>query len=90
MKAPTPQQSTKPPTKKHRKRSSSRKSKKDEKSAGIEPTDKTIQGGTYPLSRPLFFYTKTGPSADIKAFIDWVLSPEGQGIVTKVGYFPIK
>ncbi len=66
------------------------KIKKDDKSAAVEPTDKTIQGGTYPLSRPLFFYTKTGPSADIKAFIDWVLSPEGQGIVTKVGYFPIK
>jgi phosphate transport system substrate-binding protein len=66
------------------------KIKKDDKSAGVEPNDKTIQGGTYPLSRPLFFYTKTGPSADIKAFIDWVLSPEGQGIVTKVGYFPIK
>ena len=30
------------------------------------------------------------PSADIKAFTDWVLSPEGQAIVTKVGYFPIK
>jgi phosphate transport system substrate-binding protein len=66
------------------------KIKKDDKSVAIEPDDKTIKSGTYPLSRPLFFYTKTGPSADIKAFVDWVLSAEGQGIVTKVGYFPIK
>jgi phosphate transport system substrate-binding protein len=66
------------------------KIKKDDKSAAIEPDDKTIKSGTYPLSRPLFFYTRANPSADIKAFVDWVLSPEGQGIVTKVGYFPIK
>jgi len=66
------------------------KVKKDDQSPAIEPDDKTIKNGTYPLSRPLFFYTRANPSAEIKAFIDWVLSPEGQGIVTKVGYFPIK
>ena len=66
------------------------KIKKDDKSAAIAPEDKTIKDGTYPLSRPLFFYTRANPSADIKGFVDWVLSAEGQGIVTKVGYFPIK
>jgi phosphate transport system substrate-binding protein len=66
------------------------KIKKDDKSPGIAPDEKTIKNGTYPLSRPLFFYTRTASSAEIKAFIDWVLSAEGQGIVTKVGYFPIK
>jgi phosphate transport system substrate-binding protein len=66
------------------------KIKKDDKAAGILPDDKTIKDGTYPLSRPLFFYTRAKPSADIKAFVDWVLGAEGQGIVTKVGYFPIK
>jgi phosphate transport system substrate-binding protein len=66
------------------------KVKKDAASKGIEPDDATIKNGTYPLSRPLFFYTRAKPSADMKAFTDWVLSAEGQGIVTKVGYFPIK
>jgi phosphate transport system substrate-binding protein len=66
------------------------KIKKEDKSAGIAPSDATIKDGSYPLSRPLFFYTRTKPSADIKAFTDWVLSKEGQEIVTKVGYFPIK
>ena len=46
--------------------------------------------GTYPLARPLFFYLRAKPAGDIKAFIDWVLSPEGQGIVEKVGYYPVK
>ena len=66
------------------------KVKKDAGSVAIAPEDKTIKDGTYPLSRPLFFYVRSKPSAEIKAFTDWVLAPEGQGIVTKVGYFPIK
>ena len=66
------------------------KIKKDASAPGISPSDATIKDGTYPLSRPLFFYTRTKPSADIKAFTDWVLSKDGQAIVSKVGYFPIK
>jgi phosphate transport system substrate-binding protein len=66
------------------------KIKKDDKAAAIAPEDKTIKDGTYPLSRPLFFYVRAKPSTDIKAFTDWVLTPEGQAIATKVGYFPIK
>jgi phosphate transport system substrate-binding protein len=49
-----------------------------------------VQNGSYPLSRPLFFYLRNKATGDIKSFIDWVLSAEGQEIVTKVGYFPIK
>jgi phosphate transport system substrate-binding protein len=66
------------------------KIKKEPTSAGVVPTDATIKDGTYPLSRPLFFYLRPKASAEIKAFTDWVLSAEGQGIVFKVGYFPIK
>jgi phosphate transport system substrate-binding protein len=56
----------------------------------VAPTDATIKDGSYPLSRPLFFYVRAKPAPDIKAFTDWVLSPEGQAIVVKVGYFPLK
>lgn len=66
------------------------KVKKDAASAAVAPSDATIKNGTYPLSRPLFFYTRAKPPADIKTFTDWVLSPEGQAIVVKVGYFPIR
>jgi phosphate transport system substrate-binding protein len=64
--------------------------KKDAGSPAVEPNLASVQDGSYPLSRPLFFYLRNKATGDIKAFIDWVLSPEGQGIVTKVGYFPIK
>jgi phosphate transport system substrate-binding protein len=66
------------------------KIKKDDKSTAIEANEKTIKDGTYPLSRPLFFYIRQKSAQDVKAFTDWVLTPEGQAIVTKVGYFPIK
>jgi phosphate transport system substrate-binding protein len=66
------------------------KVKKDPASAAINPEKKTVLDGTYPLARPLFFYLRAKPSGDIKSFIDWVLSAEGQGIVEKVGYYPVK
>jgi len=56
----------------------------------VAPTDVTIKDGSYPLSRPLFFYTRAKGTPEIKKFTDWVLSPEGQAIVVKVGYFPLK
>ena len=64
--------------------------KKDGSSAAITPDLAHVQDGSYPLSRPLFFYTRNQPAGEIKTFIDWVLSKEGQDIVTKVGYFPVK
>ena len=66
------------------------KVKKDPASAAINPEKKTVLDGTYPLARPLFFYLRAKPAGEIKSFIDWVLSPDGQGIVEKVGYYPVK
>jgi phosphate transport system substrate-binding protein len=64
--------------------------KKDDKSPGVTPDLAHVQDGSYPLSRPLFFYLRNQPAGEIKSFVDWVLSKTGQGIVSKVGYFPIK
>jgi phosphate transport system substrate-binding protein len=64
--------------------------KKDDSSPAVTPDLAHVQDGSYPLSRPLFFYLRDKPAGDIKAFIDWVLSKEGQDVVTKVGYFPVK
>ena len=54
------------------------------------PNSENIISGAYPLSRPLYFYTNGEPSGLTKEFIDYVLSEKGQGIVSEVGYFPIK
>lgn len=56
---------------------------------GIDPTKENIGNGKYPISRSLYLYLRNRPSGAIKQFIDWVLSPEGQKVVTQVGYFPL-
>jgi phosphate transport system substrate-binding protein len=63
--------------------------KKDEASEAIKPTMETVEAGQYPLSRNLYFYTVGPPAGEVKAFIDWVLSPEGQRICEAVGYYPL-
>jgi phosphate transport system substrate-binding protein len=66
------------------------KVKKDANSTAYEPSEANIKAGTYPISRYLYMYTKSRPTGAIKEYIDWILSTEGQQIVSKVGYFPVK
>jgi phosphate transport system substrate-binding protein len=63
---------------------------KELKVEGIAPTKEAVLSGKYPLSRPLFFYTKGAPAGEAKEFIDFCLSAAGQKIVSEVGYFPVK
>jgi phosphate transport system substrate-binding protein len=63
--------------------------KADASSAGVLPSAATVKDGSYPLSRPLFFYMRKSPSGDTKKFVDWVLSAEGQKLAVDVGYFPL-
>jgi phosphate transport system substrate-binding protein len=66
------------------------KVKQDENSPGILATAETIKNDTYPISRYLFMYVKNRPAGELKKFIDWILSPEGQKLVVETGYFPVK
>lgn len=63
--------------------------KKTATDAAVLPSLKTALDGTYPISRPLLFYTNGAPTGVIKAFIDFCLSTEGQKKVTEVGYVPV-
>jgi phosphate transport system substrate-binding protein len=64
------------------------KVKKDESSVACAPTAETIKNNTYPISRYLYMYSRSKPVGAMKEYVDWILSAEGQEIVTKVGYFP--
>jgi phosphate transport system substrate-binding protein len=55
----------------------------------VLPSVQTALDGTYPIARPLLFYTDGVPTGVIKDFIDYCLSPEGQEKVTEVGYVPL-
>lgn len=64
--------------------------KKDAQTPGYEPTLENVKSGKYPISRYLYWYVRNKPTGEIKKLIDWALSEQGQQIVTKVGYFPVK
>jgi phosphate transport system substrate-binding protein len=63
--------------------------KPDAASPAVSSSAENVKSGAYPLARPLYFYLRTAPAGDTKTYIDWVLSPDGQRLVTEVGYFPV-
>lgn len=63
---------------------------KDAKSEYVAPTVEDVVNGRYPISRPLFVYINGEPQGVVKRFIDFVLSREGQEIVLKTDFVPIK
>lgn len=64
--------------------------KKDAESPAVEPTIETVVSGTYPISRPLNFYTRGEPAGAVKAFVDFAMSAAGQKVVQEMGYVPVK
>ena len=66
--------------------------RKDENSPAYPPTEENVDKGLYPLSRFLYIYTTEDKLSDpdIKAYISWILSDEGQKVTTDVGYYPLK
>lgn len=49
----------------------------------IACSKENILMGNYKVQRPFFLLTQTAPAGVIKAFIDWILGPEGQTIVAR-------
>lgn len=56
----------------------------------VAPTVDNAQDGSYPISRPLFMYTKGQPEGKTKTYLDWILSDEGQCIISEKGYAPVR
>ncbi len=54
----------------------------------IAPTTESALDGSYPIARPLYFYTHGAPSPQAQAFIDWTLSAPGQKLLQDIGYVP--
>lgn len=63
---------------------------KNQDSEYTAPTIENVITGKYPISRPLFLYTNGSPQDLVKKFIDFTLSAQGQDIVLKTDFVPIK
>lgn len=57
--------------------------------AEVEPTVQNLLSGKYPLSRSLYLLTSGQPSGLAKEYVDYILSPEGQGLLTEEGFVPV-
>ncbi len=56
---------------------------------GVEASAEAVQDKSYNVSRPLFMYSAGEPAAAGKAFIDWILSADGQAVVAELGFVPV-
>lgn len=69
--------------------------KKDANARAITPSQdgkvnyEAIWNGEYSISRYLYCYTNGEPQGAAKAFLDFVLSPEGQKLVEQMEYIPL-
>ena len=53
------------------------------------PNLENVLAKTYPIARPLYMYSLGEPTGEVKAYLDWILSEEGQQIVEKLGFVPL-
>ncbi|RZN45246.1 phosphate ABC transporter substrate-binding protein [archaeon] len=56
---------------------------------GVIPTEANVANGSYPISRLLYMITNGEPEGLTKAFINFVLSDEGQDIVAAEGFIKL-
>jgi phosphate transport system substrate-binding protein len=58
---------------------------------GVYPDLETIKNGTYPMASSFFAITLTdNEKPNVVKFLDWMVSEQGQYLVEKTGYSPIK
>lgn len=57
---------------------------------GVKPDKNTISSGDYPLAPEFYAVTTGSNNPNIDKFIEWILSPQGQYLVEKTGYTPIR
>lgn len=55
----------------------------------VLPSSETVNNGAYPVARDLYMYSNGTPTGIIKDYLDWLLTPEAQNIVTELGFVAI-
>lgn len=58
---------------------------------GVYPNTENIKNGSYPIVNELYAVTRKGETnPNVQAFVDWMLSDEGQAIVEGSGYVRVE
>jgi phosphate transport system substrate-binding protein len=61
----------------------------DSQSPYVTPSVETGADGTYPLARFLYMYTAGEPTGEIADYLAWIRGPDGQAIVSRLGFVPL-
>ncbi len=56
---------------------------------GVAPTLENIENGSYPIASEFMAVTRSDADENTKAFLNWILSEEGQELIEKTGYTPL-
>ena len=56
---------------------------------GVAASVATVLDKTYPISRKLYLYSNGDPTGAGKAYVEWILGPEGQKVVKDEGFVPL-
>ncbi len=56
----------------------------------VTPSVENAKNKTYPITRPLYYYYLKSSEKLVQPYVNYVLSEEGQGIVAKTGFIPVR
>lgn len=58
---------------------------------GVEPSVENIRSGKYPhIEEMVVITSKSQDNPNVRKILDWLLSPQGQELIEKTGYVPIR
>ena len=54
----------------------------------VLPSGTTVNNGRYPIARDLYMYSADQPTGRVLDYLNWILGPEAQRIVSELGFVP--
>lgn len=55
----------------------------------VMPSIESVNSAAYPISRDLYMYTRRDAPPLVGEYLNWILSPQAQEIVSRLGFVPI-
>ncbi len=55
----------------------------------VLPSAATVNAKAYPISRDLYMYCNGQPQGSLRQYLDWILSPPAQQVVSQLGFVPV-
>jgi phosphate transport system substrate-binding protein len=62
---------------------------RDKASQYVLPSVESVNNNSYPIARDLYMYTIGEPTGAIRAYLEWIMTPEAQAITKTLGFVPI-